>query len=70
MAAIALIYVTTAVQCNKGIFESPLYAIAAPLSGGLVSFGFIMAIADAKNKGIVNWRDRQYIVNEDQHPIH
>ena len=70
MAAIALIYVTTAVQCNKGIFESPLYAIAAPLSGGLVSFGFIMAIADAKNKGTVNWRDRQYIVNEDQHPIH
>jgi glycosyltransferase involved in cell wall biosynthesis len=70
LAVIALIYITTAVQCSKGVFESPLYAIAAPLSGGLVSFGFIMAIADARKKGTVNWRDRQYIVSEDQHPIH
>jgi hypothetical protein len=69
LTTIALIFATTAVQCNKGVFESPIYAIAAPLSGALVSFGFIMTIANARKKGAVNWRDRQYTVNKDQHPL-
>ena len=70
MATIALIFTTTALQCNKGVFESPIYAIAAPLSGALVSFGFATAIADAKKRDAVSWRDRQYTISKDQHPIH
>ncbi len=70
MATIALMFTTTALQCNKGVFESPIYAIAAPLSGALVSFGFATAIADAKKRDAVSWRDRQYTISKDQHPIH
>lgn len=69
LAAIALIIVTTAVQCRLGVFESPAYALASPLSGALISFGFLSAIADARKKGAVSWRDRQYTVSENQHPI-
>jgi glycosyltransferase involved in cell wall biosynthesis len=70
LAAIALITATTAVQCRLGVFESPTYALASPLSGALISFGFLSAIADARKVGAVNWRDRQYTVSESQHPIH
>jgi glycosyltransferase involved in cell wall biosynthesis len=69
LAAIALIIAATAVQCWLGVFESPAYALASPLSGALISFGFLSAIADARKKGAVSWRDRQYTVNENQHPI-
>jgi hypothetical protein len=69
ISAIALIMVTTAVQCRLAIFESPLYAFAAPLSGALISLSFMSAIADAKKKGAVIWRDRQYTISGNQHPI-
>lgn len=70
LATIALIIVATAIQCWLGVFENPAYALAAPLSGALISFGFLSAIADARKKGAVRWRDRQYTVSENQHPIH
>ena len=69
LTAIALIIAATAVQCRLGVFESPAYALASPLSGAIISFGFLSAIADARKKGSVNWRDRQYTVGENQHPI-
>jgi cellulose synthase/poly-beta-1,6-N-acetylglucosamine synthase-like glycosyltransferase len=69
ISAIALIMVTTAVQCRLAIFESPVYAFAAPLSGGLISLSFMSAIADAKKKGAVSWRDRKYIISNTQNPI-
>ena len=69
LAAIALIIATTAVQCRLGVFESPVYALASPLGGALISFGFLSAIADARKKGSVSWRDRQYTVSKNQHPI-
>jgi chlorobactene glucosyltransferase len=69
MSAIALIMVTTAVQCRLAIFESPVYAFAAPLSGALISLSFMSAIADAKKKGAVSWRDRKYIISKTQNPV-
>jgi chlorobactene glucosyltransferase len=69
MSAIALIIVTTAVQCRLAIFESPVYAFAAPLSGALISLSFMSAIADAKKKGAVSWRDRKYIISKTQNPV-
>jgi chlorobactene glucosyltransferase len=69
MSSIALIMVTTAMQCMLTLFESPIYAFAAPLSGGLISLSFLSAIADAKKKGAVSWRDRKYIINKTQNPI-
>lgn len=70
MSAIALIMITTAVQCRLAVFESPLYAFAAPLSGALISLSFMSAIADAKmRKGAVSWRDRKYIINKAQNPL-
>jgi cellulose synthase/poly-beta-1,6-N-acetylglucosamine synthase-like glycosyltransferase len=69
ISAIALIMITTAVQCQLAIFESPVYAFAAPLSGGLISLSFMSAIADAKKKGAVSWRDRKYIISNTQNPI-
>ena len=69
LSTIILIISATAVQCRFGVFENPAYAIASPLSGALISFSFLSAIADAGKKGIVNWRDRQYTIKESQHPI-
>jgi hypothetical protein len=69
ISAIALIMVTIAVQCRFGIFQSPVYAFAAPLSGGLISFSFISAIVDAKKKGAVSWRDRKYTITKNQNPV-
>ena len=70
LATISLMVAATAVQCRQGVFENPAYALASPLSGALISFGFLSAIADAGKKGAVIWRDRQYTVSENQHPIH
>jgi chlorobactene glucosyltransferase len=69
ISAITLIMVTTAVQCRLAIFESPVYALAAPLSGALISLSFMLAIADAKKKGAVSWRDRKYIISKTQNPV-
>jgi chlorobactene glucosyltransferase len=69
ISAIALIMVTTAVQCRLAIFESPVYAFAAPLSGALISLSFMSAIADAKKKGAVSWRDRKYMISKTQNPV-
>ena len=66
---IALIMITIAVQCRLAIFENPLYAFAAPLSGGLISFSFITAIVDANKKGAVSWRDRKYTITKNQNPL-
>jgi cellulose synthase/poly-beta-1,6-N-acetylglucosamine synthase-like glycosyltransferase len=69
ISAIALIMVTTAVQCRLAIFESPVYAFAAPLGGALISLSFMSAIADAKKKGAVSWRDRKYVISKTQNPV-
>jgi chlorobactene glucosyltransferase len=69
VSAIALIISTIAVQCKLAIFENPLYAFAAPLSGGLISFSFMSAIVDANKKGAVNWRDRKYTITKNQNPL-
>jgi chlorobactene glucosyltransferase len=69
VSAIALIMITIAVQCRLAIFENPLYAFAAPLSGGLISFSFISAIVDANKKGAVSWRDRKYTITKNQNPL-
>ena len=67
--AIALMMVTIAVQCRLAIFENPLYAFAAPLSGALISLSFISAIVDAKKRGAVSWRDRKYTITKNQKPL-
>ncbi|MFL6481078.1 MAG: glycosyltransferase [Nitrososphaera sp.] len=69
ISAIALMMVTIAVQCRLAIFENPIYAFAAPLSGAVISFGFISAIVDAKKKGAVIWRGRKYTINRNQNPL-
>jgi hypothetical protein len=61
--------ITIAAQCRFAIFETPLYAFAAPLSGALISFSFLFAIVDAKNKGAVSWRDRKYTIAKKQNPL-
>src|ERR687894_142929 len=69
VSTIALIMITIAAQCRLAIFETPLYAFAAPLSGALISFSFLSAIVDAKNKGAVSWRDRKYTITRNQKPL-
>jgi chlorobactene glucosyltransferase len=69
VSAIALIMITVAAQCRFAIFENPLYAFAAPLSGGLISFSFMSAIVDANKKGAVSWRDRNYTITKNQNPL-
>jgi hypothetical protein len=69
LATIAIVFLANAIQSKFGVFQSPMYAIASPLSGAIVSVSFISSILDAKKMGAVNWRDRKYTVNENQHPL-
>ncbi|HJS82280.1 MAG TPA: glycosyltransferase [Nitrososphaera sp.] len=68
--AVGIIFITTGFQCAKGVYENPSYALAAPISGAIVSFGFLSAIIDAARRGAVSWRDREYTVSKNQHPIY
>ncbi|MGI0037225.1 MAG: glycosyltransferase [Nitrososphaera sp.] len=67
---VIVVFFTTALQCSRGVYQNPLYALAAPLSGAIVSFGFLSAIIDAARRRAVSWRDRQYTVSENQHPVY
>jgi len=69
-ALVIVILFTTAFQCSRGLYQNPLYAMAAPLSGAIVSFGFLSAIIDAARRRAVSWRGRHYTVSENQHPIY
>ena len=66
LSTIALLVATTAVQSRLGVFQSPVYALGSPLSGAIIYLGFASAIIDARKKGAVNWRGRQYTVSEKQ----
>ncbi len=70
IATVCLVMMSTAVQCSLGVSENPAYALAAPISGAVVSLGFASAIIDAGKGGSVSWRDRSYTVSESQHPIY
>ena len=66
LSTIALLMATTAVQSRMGVFQSPVYALGSPLSGAIIYLGFASAIIDARKKGALNWRGRQYTVSEKQ----
>lgn len=66
LSTIALLVATTAVQSRFGVFQSPAYALGSPLGGAIIYLGFASAIIDARKKGAVNWRGRQYTVSEKQ----
>lgn len=63
---ISALLLTTAVQSRFGVFQSPAYALGAPVGGALIWLGFISAIVDARKKNAVSWRDRRYTVSEKQ----
>jgi cellulose synthase/poly-beta-1,6-N-acetylglucosamine synthase-like glycosyltransferase len=69
LASVAMIFLTTAIHCYKGVYENPSYALASPLSGAIVSFGFLSAILDARKSRAVSWRGREYTVRQNQHPL-
>ncbi|MEW5841325.1 glycosyltransferase [Nitrososphaera sp.] len=66
LSTIAVLMAATAVQSKLGVFQSPAYALGAPLGGALIYFGFASAIVDAGKQGAVNWRGRRYTVSEKQ----
>jgi chlorobactene glucosyltransferase len=68
-ATIAVIFLANAIQSKFGLFQNPLYALASPLGGALISFCFISSIINAKKRGAVSWRDRQYTIDGSQHPF-
>jgi chlorobactene glucosyltransferase len=70
VATILMLLATTAVQSKLGVMQSPAYALGSPLSGALIYLGFASAIVDARKKGAVSWRDRQYTVSEKQNFLH
>lgn len=63
---IGMLLLTTAVQSRFGVFQSPAYALGAPVGGALICLGFASAIVDARKKDAVRWRDRHYTVSEKQ----
>jgi hypothetical protein len=67
--ASAIIILSSVIQLRFSIFQNPLYALASPLGGAIISLSFITSIIDAKKKGTVSWRGRHYVLNEKQHPF-
>lgn len=67
--ACAIIIFSSVIQLRLSVFQNPLYALASPLGGAIISLSFITSIIDARKKGTVNWRGRQYTLNEKQHPF-
>ncbi len=65
-STIAILLLTAAVQSRFGVFQSPAYALGAPVGGAIIFLGFASAIVDATKKDAVKWRDRQYTVSEKQ----
>jgi hypothetical protein len=70
VATVLMLLATTAVQSKLGVMQSPAYALGSPLSGALIYLGFASAIVDARKKGAVSWRGRQYTVSEKQDFLH
>jgi glycosyltransferase involved in cell wall biosynthesis len=62
LSAVGALLAAAAIQSRYGIFQSPLYALGAPVGGALIYFGFASAIVDAKKEGAVSWRGRRYTV--------
>ena len=67
--ACAIIIFSSFIQLRLSVFQNPLYALASPLGGAIISLSFITSIIDARKKGTVSWRGRQYTLNEKQHPF-
>src|SRR5574341_46386 len=65
-SSIAALLLTTAVQSRFGVFQSPVYALGAPVGGAIICLGFASAIVDATKKDAIRWRGRQYTVSEKQ----
>lgn len=68
-ATIIVIFIANIIQSKFGMFQNPLYALASPLGGVVISICFISSIVDAKKRGAVSWRGRQYTIDEIQHPF-
>jgi chlorobactene glucosyltransferase len=68
-ATIIVIFIANIIQSKFGMFQNPLYALASPLGGAVISICFISSIVDAKKRGAVSWRGRQYTIDEIQHPL-
>ncbi|MGC2670077.1 MAG: glycosyl transferase, partial [Candidatus Nitrosopolaris sp.] len=67
---ILLIVLSNVIHSKLSLNQSPIYALASPLAGAIISFAFISSIIDAKKIGAVRWRNRQYTINEyQQHPL-
>lgn len=70
LSTIAILMGATAVQSKLGVFQSPAYALGAPIGGALIYFGFASAIVDARKKDAVSWRGRSYTIREKQSFMH
>jgi chlorobactene glucosyltransferase len=61
LVTIAMLISTSLIQLKFGLFENLIYALASPIGGAIISFGFIFYLIDAKrNNNVVNWRGRKY----------
>jgi chlorobactene glucosyltransferase len=67
--ASAIIILSSVIQLRLGVYQNPLYALASPIGGAIISFSFITAIIDATKKGAVSWSGRKYTISEKQHPL-
>jgi hypothetical protein len=69
LITIAIVALASAIQSKFAVFQNPLYALACPLGGAIISLCFLSSILDAKKVGAVNWRGRKYTINENHPPL-
>jgi len=60
-ATCMLIIASGMIQTLAGLKINPLYTLLAPLSGAIISFGFLSGIIKARRKKGVQWRGRDYV---------
>ena len=65
---ISIITIVYAIQLKLGLFENPVYALASPIAGAIISFGFIFSIINAIRSSdlVVKWRGRTYNIADEQ----
>ncbi|MGD1838399.1 MAG: glycosyltransferase [Nitrososphaeraceae archaeon] len=66
ISVIILQFVTNIFHSPKTLFLNPLYSLGSPVGSFIIVLSFITGIIISGTSGIVNWRDRKYVISSSQ----
>ena len=66
ISVIILQFVTNIFHSPKTLFLNPLYSLGSPVGSFVIVLSFITGIIISGTSGIVNWRDRKYVITSSE----